>query len=632
MTKQKNTKKALLASVLSVMLCVAMLVGSTFAWFTDSVTSGKNRIVAGNLDVELEYAKEFNDDGSVKTWESVQGVENIFNPDALWEPGHAEVVYLRLRNAGTLALKYNFMMNVASEKTSYNADNATIRLSHYLQYGMVADQTAKFENRAAAINAVQNPLSFNPDNTYMSSNTTIYSDDGNLLNQGEESYVALVVFMPTTVGNEANWRQRYSSTTAPSIELDFQLLATQVPHENDSFGPDYDKNAWDGKMVDTTWYDETESTFEIDSLAALAGLASITQNADTSGKTFTLTSDLDLEGKSLSISSFEGIFDGNGHEIKGVKSTLFTSPKGAADNFSEIKNLTVTGDTTSSALVASTPVFVTFDNITTNGTVKAYKAIGGLISQINLNQTGFTGDIVKVNNCVNNADVTIGSMYQAGGIVGYIRSSGAAENTVSIKNCVNNGAIYAGKNSGGGIVGLSCNTKIESCYNTGAISGVDYVGGIVGNTNGANSSVINCYNTGSVTATNNSTTYVGGIVGLDSYGALIVDSCYNTGKVSGGAKNSGIVGNTGGTGDHYTKCYYLADSAEQGYGAPNKPDAEGKYVSKTETEMKTAATFDGWDTGVWSLKDGSYPTLIAINGSNLGDDFIDNEVGDPFGD
>ncbi len=51
MTNSKNTKRALLLSVLSMMLCVAMLIGSTFAWFTDSVTSGKNKIVAGNFDV-----------------------------------------------------------------------------------------------------------------------------------------------------------------------------------------------------------------------------------------------------------------------------------------------------------------------------------------------------------------------------------------------------------------------------------------------------------------------------------------------------------------------------------------------------------------------------------------------------
>ena len=58
MTKSKNTKRALLASVLSMMLCLAMLIGSTFAWFTDSVTSGKNTIVAGNLDVELNWSTD----------------------------------------------------------------------------------------------------------------------------------------------------------------------------------------------------------------------------------------------------------------------------------------------------------------------------------------------------------------------------------------------------------------------------------------------------------------------------------------------------------------------------------------------------------------------------------------------
>ena len=51
----KSTKRSLLLSVLSLMLCITMLLGTTYAWFTDSVTSGKNKIVAGNLDVELTH-------------------------------------------------------------------------------------------------------------------------------------------------------------------------------------------------------------------------------------------------------------------------------------------------------------------------------------------------------------------------------------------------------------------------------------------------------------------------------------------------------------------------------------------------------------------------------------------------
>ena len=51
----KTTKRALFSSVMALILCFSMLVGTTFAWFTDEVKSGVNQIVAGNLDVELEY-------------------------------------------------------------------------------------------------------------------------------------------------------------------------------------------------------------------------------------------------------------------------------------------------------------------------------------------------------------------------------------------------------------------------------------------------------------------------------------------------------------------------------------------------------------------------------------------------
>ena len=116
MTKSKSTKKALLSSVLALVLTCAMLIGTTFAWFTDSVKSGKNKIIAGNLDVELEYAT-VGEDGTLQNWTSVEGSTDLFEKNTLWEPGHAEVVYLKARNAGTLALKYKFAMNILSETT-----------------------------------------------------------------------------------------------------------------------------------------------------------------------------------------------------------------------------------------------------------------------------------------------------------------------------------------------------------------------------------------------------------------------------------------------------------------------------------------------------------------------------------
>ena len=62
MTQSKNTKRALLSSILALIVCAAMLVGLTFAWFTDGVSTGSNKIVAGNLDVAL-----YNVDGSTET-------------------------------------------------------------------------------------------------------------------------------------------------------------------------------------------------------------------------------------------------------------------------------------------------------------------------------------------------------------------------------------------------------------------------------------------------------------------------------------------------------------------------------------------------------------------------------------
>ena len=108
MKKTRSTKQALIMSALSLLLCMSMLIGTTFAWFTDSVESLNNKIVAGNLDVELYWSTDASD------WKKVDDTTNVFT-DELWEPGHTEVVYLKVVNEGTLALKYQLGINVASE-------------------------------------------------------------------------------------------------------------------------------------------------------------------------------------------------------------------------------------------------------------------------------------------------------------------------------------------------------------------------------------------------------------------------------------------------------------------------------------------------------------------------------------
>ena len=112
MTNRKSTKRALLGSVMAMVLCLAMLVGATFAWFTDTASTGVNKIQAGNLDVVLEMQ---NADGK---WVSAEGktLDFVKAADAkgeaiLWEPGCTyELPALRIRNNGNLALKYQVII------------------------------------------------------------------------------------------------------------------------------------------------------------------------------------------------------------------------------------------------------------------------------------------------------------------------------------------------------------------------------------------------------------------------------------------------------------------------------------------------------------------------------------------
>ena len=100
MKHNKNTKRAMLASILSVMLCAAMLIGTTFAWFTDSVTSSNNKIAAGNLSVAMEWANG-TEALDAASWKDASS-EAIFNYDK-WEPGYTEVRHVRISNKGNLA-------------------------------------------------------------------------------------------------------------------------------------------------------------------------------------------------------------------------------------------------------------------------------------------------------------------------------------------------------------------------------------------------------------------------------------------------------------------------------------------------------------------------------------------------
>ncbi|MDO4810610.1 MAG: TasA family protein [Eubacteriales bacterium] len=241
----KSTKKSLLLSVLSLVLCFVMLIGTTFAWFTDSVTSGVNKIVAGNLDIELEYTT------NGTNWTPVTSTTKLFDDAALWEPGHTEVAYLRLSNKGTLALKYNLAIKVANEVSGTNVAGETFKLSDYINMGVVEDWNGTvYADRAAARTAVTG-----------AGVIANYSKTGNMAADAAAETLAVVVYMPEEVGNVANYK---TGTTAPSIELGVSLVATQDTVESDSFDNQYDKNA----LIPTTVNDYTSISTLLGSVTA----------------------------------------------------------------------------------------------------------------------------------------------------------------------------------------------------------------------------------------------------------------------------------------------------------------------------------------------------------------------------
>lgn len=105
MKTKQSTKHALWASVTAIALCMVMLVGTTFAWFTDTASTGVNRIEAGNLKIKLMYSKD------MTSWVEATADTPLFDDNALWEPGYTQIAYLKVVNTGSLALKYDVTTN-----------------------------------------------------------------------------------------------------------------------------------------------------------------------------------------------------------------------------------------------------------------------------------------------------------------------------------------------------------------------------------------------------------------------------------------------------------------------------------------------------------------------------------------
>jgi len=220
MTKTKSTKRALLMSALALLMCVSMLIGTTFAWFTDNVTSTNNIIKAGTLDVTMEWAEGDEDPATAQYKDASSGA--IFDND-LWEPGYTEAKHIKIGNAGTLALKYQ-MRILANGVVSGLADVIDV---YYYDTAVKLDRTNYASGtRLGTLSEVLNNT--NPN--------AISSTIAGTLEAKASKTVTLVLHMQESAGNE------YQGL---SIGTDFsiQILATQYTSEHDTFNDQYDAGA-----------------------------------------------------------------------------------------------------------------------------------------------------------------------------------------------------------------------------------------------------------------------------------------------------------------------------------------------------------------------------------------------------
>ena len=162
MTNRKSTKRALLGSIMAMVLCLAMLVGATFAWFTDTASTGVNKIQAGNLDVQLVDENGNSLEG--KTLEFKKAANAAEGEAVLWEPGCTyELPAVYVKNNGKLALKYKVAITgingsaKLNEVIDWTINDADLSADHSLSAGATSEAlTIKGHMQESASNDYMN--------------------------------------------------------------------------------------------------------------------------------------------------------------------------------------------------------------------------------------------------------------------------------------------------------------------------------------------------------------------------------------------------------------------------------------------------------------------------------------------
>ena len=232
--KLKKTK-SLVASLIAIVICFSMLLGTTYAWFTDSIVNTNNIIKSGNVDVELYHKSNSDTDYS-----EVDGTTKLFvnakTGDILWEPGATATETFKIENAGSLALKYAFRIKAVSKTTNANGKSLADILTLSITGGENVNQTAIFGNGIDV--------------------------EANLASADFDEYTVSIYWNQKTLDENGDVIENKPFENLKLL-LGIELVATQVASEFDGKGNTFDDNAQFPNVSSNVKFDELTSGEEV---------------------------------------------------------------------------------------------------------------------------------------------------------------------------------------------------------------------------------------------------------------------------------------------------------------------------------------------------------------------------------
>ena len=222
----KRTKSAIFKSVITLLLCISMLIGTTFAWFVDSAISRRNIIQTGKLDAKLHWSDNLLEADSDE-W--IDATDSAVFTNNNWEPGYTEVKYIKVSNDGSLNFKW---------RLTVEANGPVSALADVIDVYYVNPVTSEVEeiDGLSTVGTLSDVM-------------LKKTNSSGSLAPDQETILAIAFHMDSNAGNE------YENMSLCESGFSLKLLATQDVGEYDSFGNDYDKDAeWEDEPVNFNAY------------------------------------------------------------------------------------------------------------------------------------------------------------------------------------------------------------------------------------------------------------------------------------------------------------------------------------------------------------------------------------------